>query len=129
VPYFTKPSVPGGEAGGKLQAYYYSKYFCFSFYFIRYFISDLLGGWAAFTVSISIIGMLTAVIGDVASSFGCTVGLKDAVTALSFVAMGTSIPGQKPINIHSLQLCSHGNQYTRSVALSFVSMGTSIPGG
>lgn len=55
---------------------------------------DYLGGWAAFCVSILIIGMLTAVIGDVASHFGCTVGLLDAVTALSFVALGTSIPGQ-----------------------------------
>jgi len=44
-------------------------------------------------VSILIIGMLTAVIGDVAAHFGCTVGLKDSVTALSFVALGTSVPG------------------------------------
>jgi solute carrier family 8 (sodium/calcium exchanger) len=54
--------------------------------------TDYLGGWAAFCVSILIIGFLTAIIGDVASAFGCTVGLQDAVTALSFVALGTSIP-------------------------------------
>jgi len=54
---------------------------------------DYFGGWAAFTVSIIVIGLLTAVIGDVASHFGCTVGLQDSVTALSFVALGTSIPG------------------------------------
>ncbi len=52
-----------------------------------------MGGWAAFMVSICIIGFLTAIIGDVASHFGCTVGLDDAVTALTFVALGTSIPG------------------------------------
>jgi len=40
------------------------------------------------------IGVLTAVIGDLASSFGCTIGLKDAVTAISFVALGTSVPGK-----------------------------------
>ena len=47
-----------------------------------------------------IIGCLTALIGDLASSFGCTVGLKDSVTAISFVALGTSLPGnyQKFIN-------------------------------
>lgn len=39
------------------------------------------------------IGVLTAVIGDLASQFGCWVGLKDAVTAISFVALGTSVPG------------------------------------
>ncbi|KAL8621497.1 Sodium/calcium exchanger 1 [Nucella lapillus] len=38
------------------------------------------------------IGALTAVIGDLASSFGCTIGLKDSVTAISFVALGTSVP-------------------------------------
>lgn len=38
--------------------------------------------------------MLTAVIGDVSSHLGCTVGLKDSVTAICFVAMGTSLPGK-----------------------------------
>ncbi len=55
---------------------------------------DYWGGWACFTVSITMIGLLTAVIGDLASSFGCTVGLKDSVTAISFVALGTSLPGE-----------------------------------
>lgn len=54
--------------------------------------TDILGGWACFVVSIIIIGVLTAVIGDLASHFGCTVGLKDSVTAISFVALGTSLP-------------------------------------
>ena len=39
------------------------------------------------------IGVLTAFIGDLASHFGCTIGLKDAITAISFVALGTSVPG------------------------------------
>jgi solute carrier family 8 (sodium/calcium exchanger) len=37
---------------------------------------------------------VTAVIGDVASHFGCTLGIKDSVTAIVFVALGTSIPGE-----------------------------------
>ncbi|XP_044293120.1 sodium/calcium exchanger 3 isoform X2 [Varanus komodoensis] len=49
-------------------------------------------GWACFVVSILIIGMLTAIIGDLASHFGCTIGLKDSVTAVIFVAFGTSVP-------------------------------------
>ena len=40
------------------------------------------------------IGVLTMVIGDLASHFGCTVGLTDAVTAITFVALGTSLPGK-----------------------------------
>lgn len=49
-------------------------------------------GWACFMVSISVIGLLTAIIGDLASHFGCTVGLRDSVTAVVFVALGTSLP-------------------------------------
>ncbi|MBN3305038.1 NAC3 protein, partial [Amia calva] len=49
-------------------------------------------GWACFVVSIIIIGLLTAIIGDLASHFGCTIGLKDSVTAVVFVALGTSVP-------------------------------------
>ncbi|XP_048830562.1 sodium/calcium exchanger 3 isoform X1 [Brienomyrus brachyistius] len=54
--------------------------------------TEYWNGWACFTVSIIIIGLLTAVIGDLASHFGCTIGLKDSVTAVVFVALGTSIP-------------------------------------
>ncbi|XP_061074392.1 sodium/calcium exchanger 2b isoform X2 [Conger conger] len=54
--------------------------------------TEYWNGWACFVVSISAIGMLTAIIGDLASHFGCTVGLRDTVTAVVFVALGTSIP-------------------------------------
>ncbi|CAH1792464.1 unnamed protein product [Owenia fusiformis] len=54
--------------------------------------TDYWGGWACFIVSIIWIGILTTIIGDLASSFGCTIGLKDSVTAISFVALGTSVP-------------------------------------
>uniref|UniRef100_A0A8C4N9T7 Solute carrier family 8 member A1 n=1 Tax=Eptatretus burgeri TaxID=7764 RepID=A0A8C4N9T7_EPTBU len=54
--------------------------------------TDYWNGWACFAVSITMIGFLTAIIGDLASHFGCTVGLKDSITAVIFVALGTSIP-------------------------------------
>uniref|UniRef100_A0A023GL62 Putative sodium/calcium exchanger 1 n=1 Tax=Amblyomma triste TaxID=251400 RepID=A0A023GL62_AMBTT len=54
--------------------------------------TDYWGGWACFVTSILLIGVLTAFIGDLASHFGCTIGLKDSVTAISLVALGTSIP-------------------------------------
>ena len=40
------------------------------------------------------IGVLTAIIGDLSSHLGCSVGLKDTITAIAFVALGTSIPGK-----------------------------------
>uniref|UniRef100_A0A3B1J4A5 Sodium/calcium exchanger membrane region domain-containing protein n=1 Tax=Astyanax mexicanus TaxID=7994 RepID=A0A3B1J4A5_ASTMX len=57
--------------------------------------TDYWNGWACFVVSICMIGLLTAFIGDLASHFGCTVGLKDSVTAVVFVALGTSVPGER----------------------------------
>ncbi|XP_050732416.1 sodium/calcium exchanger 2-like isoform X7 [Eriocheir sinensis] len=53
---------------------------------------SILGGWLCFFVSLGVIGLLTAIVGDLASIFGCLVGLKDAVTAITFVALGTSLP-------------------------------------
>jgi len=49
-------------------------------------------GKVSFLVSLTFIGVVTAVIGDVAAIFGCCLGLPDAITAITFVAMGTSLP-------------------------------------
>eukprot|EP00051_Salpingoeca_urceolata_P000859 m.36678 g.36678 ORF g.36678 m.36678 type:complete len:806 (+) comp11041_c0_seq3:571-2988(+) len=51
-----------------------------------------MSGWGAFVISLVWIGLLTAIIGDLATFIGCSIGLKDTVTAISFVALGTSIP-------------------------------------
>lgn len=59
-----------------------------------FLVTDMYSGYLCFTVSIIFIGVLTAVIGDLASHFGCSVGLKDSVTAVTFVALGTSVPGK-----------------------------------
>lgn len=61
------------------------------------FPSDVAGGYLCFIVSILCIGVVTAIIGDVASHFGCTLGIKDSVTAIVFVALGTSIPGEPDV--------------------------------
>ncbi|CAM4792636.1 unnamed protein product [Rotaria magnacalcarata] len=52
----------------------------------------IAGGWLTFFVSLLFIALLTAIVGDVAAIFGCLVGLKDSITAISFVALGTSLP-------------------------------------
>lgn len=68
-------------------------------------------GWACFGVCILVIGLLTALIGDLASHFGCTVGLKDSVNAVVFVALGTSIPGNPPRRL----LVGVGSQRSQTV--------------
>ncbi|XP_053177016.1 sodium/calcium exchanger 2b isoform X4 [Scomber japonicus] len=65
--------------------------------------TEYWNGWACFVVSISVIGFLTAIIGDLASHFGCTVGLRDTVTAVVFVALGTSIPDTFASKVSAMQ--------------------------
>ena len=50
------------------------------------------GGWFTFIVALIFIGMVTAVVAELAGLFGCVIGLRDPVTAITFVALGTSLP-------------------------------------
>ena len=52
-----------------------------------------MNGYPCFVISIAMIGVCTAVIGDVAAQLGCFIYLKDSVNAIAFVALGTSVPG------------------------------------
>merc|ERR1712242_371196 len=52
----------------------------------------LANGYPTFVISIFMIGLCTAVIGDIASHLGCFIFLKDSVNAIAFVALGTSVP-------------------------------------
>ncbi|XP_052756511.1 sodium/calcium exchanger 3 isoform X3 [Galleria mellonella] len=65
--------------------------------------TDIGGGYVCFVVSIICIGLVTAVIGDVASHFGCTLGIRDSVTAIVFVALGTSIPDTFASKVAAIQ--------------------------
>ncbi|XP_069811404.1 sodium/calcium exchanger 1 isoform X1 [Dendropsophus ebraccatus] len=65
--------------------------------------TEYWNGWACFIVSITMIGLLTAFIGDLASHFGCTIGLKDSVTAVVFVALGTSVPDTFASKVAAIQ--------------------------
>ena len=49
-------------------------------------------GFPAFFVSLLLIGILTALVGEYAELFGCSIGMKPPITAISFVALGTSLP-------------------------------------
>ena len=67
-------------------------------------------GYPTFVVSIAMIGLCTAVIGDVAGHLGCFIYLKDTVNAIAFVALGTSVPGTSKHNkllLHPLDFLCH----------------------
>jgi len=50
------------------------------------------GGWPAFCVALGWIAIMTILVGDLAALFGCVIGLDPAITAITFVALGTSMP-------------------------------------
>jgi len=49
-------------------------------------------GYPCFFASLGMIGFVTAFVGDLAAHFGCAVGISDALTAITVVALGTSLP-------------------------------------
>lgn len=54
--------------------------------------AHIAGGWLCFCVSLGAIAGVTAIIGDMASILGQLLGIKDSVTAITLVALGTSLP-------------------------------------
>eukprot|EP00746_Dinoflagellata_sp_MGD_P165857 gnl/MRDRNA2_/MRDRNA2_95376_c0_seq1.p1 gnl/MRDRNA2_/MRDRNA2_95376_c0~~gnl/MRDRNA2_/MRDRNA2_95376_c0_seq1.p1 ORF type:complete len:873 (-),score=180.74 gnl/MRDRNA2_/MRDRNA2_95376_c0_seq1:197-2815(-) len=53
---------------------------------------DYAEGWVCFNIALVFIGGVTAIIGDMAALLGCTMGVPDSITAITFVALGTSLP-------------------------------------
>lgn len=87
-------NVNGGDVENASTLDYILHFVSFGFKVLFAFIPPpgIWNGWLAFFVSLGMIGLLTTFIGDLASVFGCLVGLKDSVTAITFVALGTSLP-------------------------------------
>lgn len=54
--------------------------------------AHIAGGWLCFSVALFAIAIVTALIGDLATVLGQLVGLQDSVTAITLVALGTSLP-------------------------------------
>jgi len=52
----------------------------------------LCGGVPCFVMALFVIALQVVLISDFASQMGCLMGLKDSVTAITFVAFGTSLP-------------------------------------
>lgn len=54
--------------------------------------SNYWNGKGRFVVSLMMIGIVTAIVGEIGTVFGCAVGLKESITAITIVALGTSLP-------------------------------------
>ncbi|XP_052770198.1 sodium/calcium exchanger 2-like isoform X2 [Mya arenaria] len=87
-------NVNGGDLENATVFDYIMHFFTFGWKLVFALVPPptIWGGWLCFFVSLAFIGVLTACIGDLASIFGCLIGLKPEVVAITFVALGTSLP-------------------------------------
>eukprot|EP00094_Tigriopus_californicus_P004455 TCALIF_04293-PA protein Name:"Similar to Slc8a2 Sodium/calcium exchanger 2 (Rattus norvegicus)" AED:0.14 eAED:0.15 QI:0/0.83/0.84/0.92/0.83/0.92/13/236/826 len=87
-------NVNGGDVENATAGDYVMHFLTFGFKILFALIppAGMGGGWPCFVVSLGMIGLLTCIVGDLASIFGCLVGLEDSVTAITLVALGTSLP-------------------------------------
>lgn len=53
---------------------------------------EMGGGYPAIGVALLFIGLITAIVAEVAKALGCVIGMKESVTAITLVAIGTSLP-------------------------------------
>jgi len=86
--------VNGGDVENATLGDYVMHFLTFGFKLIFSIIppAGMAGGWPCFIASLIMIGALVIIVGDIATIFGCIVNLKDEVTAITFVALGTSLP-------------------------------------
>jgi len=86
--------VNGGDIESASTADYVMHFLTFGFKLIFAIIPPpgLMGGYPCFIISLIFIGLIVVLVGDLASIFGCLIGLRDEVTAITFVALGTSLP-------------------------------------
>jgi len=54
--------------------------------------TEYCGGWLCFVSALMMIGLLTLIVGDLAGLVGCVLEVPDEITAITFVALGTSLP-------------------------------------
>jgi solute carrier family 8 (sodium/calcium exchanger) len=78
-------NVNGGDIDSAEVKDYFLHFFAFPWKVCFAFVPPphIWGGWLCFFVSLFVIGVLTAIVGDAAAIFGCLVGLKDGVTAIT----------------------------------------------
>jgi solute carrier family 8 (sodium/calcium exchanger) len=53
---------------------------------------DYCGGWACFSGALCMIAVVTAIVGDMANLVGCCFDILPETAAITFVALGTSLP-------------------------------------
>lgn len=87
-------AVNGGDIENATALDYVMHFLTFGFKVIFAIVPppSIWGGWACFFCALGFITILTVLIKDLASIFGCLINLKSTVNAITLVALGTSLP-------------------------------------
>ncbi|GAB1604677.1 sodium/calcium exchanger 3-like [Argonauta hians] len=87
-------NVNGGDIENATNMDYGMHFLTFFWKIIFAFVPppSLCGGWLTFVFSLAMIGVITALISDLATIFGCLINLNKSITAITLVALGTSMP-------------------------------------
>lgn len=87
-------AVNGGDIENATTLDYVMHFLTFGFKVIFAIVPppSIWGGWACFCCALGFITILTVMIKDLASIFGCLIHLKPTVNAITLVALGTSLP-------------------------------------
>jgi len=92
---FTEAMRPCPEEEGPASALGWTLHVCVVFWKVLFATvppASMGGGWPAFFVSLGFIALMTILVGDLAGLFGCVITCPPAITAITFVALGTSMP-------------------------------------
>jgi len=54
--------------------------------------ANMMGGKPAFFIALCMIGLCTAIVAEFATLLGCELSIDDSITAITLVALGTSLP-------------------------------------
>jgi len=94
---FEAAIFPGGsreewQECGPLDIFSHCLTFPWKFMFAFCPPTEYMNGWACFYTSLGMIGLVTAFVGDLASLLGCALDIPDEISAITLVALGTSLP-------------------------------------
>lgn len=84
----------GGESSGPSKFDYFMHVIGIPWKLLFAFVPpvDYLGGWACFCTALMFIAVVTAIVGDMANLVGCCLDILPEDCAITFVALGTSLP-------------------------------------
>ncbi|XP_013386884.1 sodium/calcium exchanger 1 isoform X2 [Lingula anatina] len=87
-------NVNGGDIENATSFDYLMHFLSFGFKIIFAIVApvSIAGGFLAFFMALAMIGIVTIIVSDLASIFGCLCSMPEEIVAITFVALGTSLP-------------------------------------